>query len=121
MGSNQSAVDRQLPVKPVVFQILLALAEADAHGYGIITAVRERSNGRIRLETGPLYRHLRKLLDDGLVAEAADRPSDDDARRGAYYRLTKLGREIIEAESRRLSELLAQSRKLGFSTGKKSS
>ena len=116
MTSSQSAIDQQLPVKPVVFQILLALAEGDAYGYGVICAVREHSGGRIQLETGPFYRHLKKLLDHGLVAEATRRPADDDPRRGAYYRLTKLGREVVAAESRRLARLVAQSRKLGLMT-----
>ena len=119
MTPSRSAVDDHLPVKPVVFQILLALGEGEAYGYGIICAVREHSGGRIPLETGPFYRHLRKLLDNGLVAEALRRPAGDDPRRGAYYRLTKLGREVVSAESRRLAGLVAQSRKLGLMTGPK--
>lgn len=119
MTPSQSAADGHVPVKPVVFQILLALGEGDAYGYGIICAVREHSGGRIPLETGPFYRHLKKLLDNKLVAEATRRPAGDDPRRGAYYRLTKLGREVLAAESRRLAALVAQSRKLGFMTGQK--
>ncbi len=103
-----------LPLKPVVFHILLALAEGDAHGYGVIRGVRDRSEGRIRLESGPFYRHLRKLLDDGLVEETEERPPDDDARRGAYYRLTERGRGVLAAESARLAGLVAATRRLGI-------
>ena len=103
-----------LPLKPVVFQILLALAERESHGYGVIRSVRERSGGCIRLETGPFYRHLRKLMDGNLVQESDDRPLDDDSRRGAYYRLTPLGRRVAEAESRRLRVLLSLSEELGM-------
>jgi DNA-binding PadR family transcriptional regulator len=118
--SNTSAQspERHLPLKPVVFHILLALAERESHGYGVIQLVRERSQGRILLETGPFYRHLRKLLDGGLVEESDQRPSEDDRRRGVYYRLTKFGREVTEAESRRLAQLVSLSDDLGFDSGK---
>lgn len=111
-------VERQLPLKPVVFHILLALASADAHGYGVIQAVREASAGRIPLETGAFYRHLRKLLDDGLVEETPERPADDDPRRGAYYRLTSLGTQVLAAEGRRLADLVAATEALGLIPGR---
>lgn len=112
--------ERHLPLKPVVFHILLALAERESHGYGVIQLVRERSQERILLETGPFYRHLRKLLDAGLVEESEKRPAVDDPRRGVYYRLTKFGREVAEAESRRLARLLSLSDTLGLDSGKPS-
>jgi len=61
----------------------LKQAASDLHGYSVIQAVRERSEGRIQLQTGPFYRHLRKLMDDRLVNEAPSRPVDDDPRRGS--------------------------------------
>lgn len=106
--------ERHLPLKPVVFHILFALAEKDLHGYGVIQVVRESSEGRIQLQTGPFYRHLRKLIDQGLVGEAASGPPDDDPRRGAYYQLTTLGREVLCAEANRLSVLVSATRELGL-------
>ena len=107
-------IDRYLPLKPVVFHILLALADRDLHGYGIMQDVRARSEGRIRLETGPLYRHLRKLLEQGLVTETSARPSDADTRRGAYYQLSPVGRQVAAAEAGRLRALVAASDSLGL-------
>lgn len=106
--------DDHLPLKPVVLQILLSLAERDLHGYGVMQAVRKSSEGRIRLQTGPFYRHLKRLIDTGLVSEATKRPPGDDPRRGAYYRLTGLGREVLGAEMRRLSTLLSSAETLGL-------
>lgn len=103
-----------IPLKAVVFHVLLALAERDLHGYGVIKAVRERSDDRIQLETGAFYRHLKKLLAQGLVEEADERPHDVDARRGAYYRLTSFGRNVLAAESARLSQLVDTTRDLGI-------
>lgn len=108
------SVDRHLPLKPVVFHILLALAERDLHGYGVIQAVRERSEGRIHLQTGPFYRHLGRLMDAGMVEESEFRPPEDDPRRGAYYRLTPLGREVVAAEAKRLAALVSASEALGL-------
>jgi DNA-binding PadR family transcriptional regulator len=113
-GSNE--VEGYLPLKPVVFHILAALSESESHGYGVIRAVRDRSTGRIRLQTGAFYRHLRRLLEDGLVEEAGGGPPDDDPRRGAYYRLTAEGRAVVRAEWRRMAELVASTRELGLAS-----
>ncbi len=119
MSNRSAAVEAELPLKPVVLQILLALAElGTSHGYGVMQAVGERSKGRIRLATGPFYRHLARLLDGGLVEEAPARPKEDDPRRGAYYRLTARGRAVLRAEAHRLSGVLSLTEELGMLPGK---
>ena len=95
------------PLKPAVFHVLLALAEGATHGYAAMQAVREQSGGRIAIGTASFYRHLATLMDNGLVAEAAGRPADDDPRRGAYYRLTPRGMRVLAAERNRLAALVA--------------
>ena len=101
-------MDMSEPLKPAVLHILLALADEDRHGYAIMQAVREQSQGAIPLRTGSFYRHLSNLIDAGLVAEAAAPrgPRADDPRRGAYYRLTTRGRDTLHAERARLVALL---------------
>lgn len=120
-SSPSDRTESHLPLKPVVFHILLALAEGDSHGYGVIQSVRERSDGRIHLETGGFYRHLRKLLEEGLVEESGYRPEDDDPRRGAYYRLTELGGAVLAAEWKRLEGLVAATAGLAAIRGEGSS
>ena len=112
------SADLFLPLKPVVFHILLALAEQESHGYGVIQTVRDRSGGRVKLETGPFYRHLKKLMNGRLVEESDRRPENDDSRRGAYYRLTSLGREVVTAETRRMAGLVSLTEELGLSLKK---
>lgn len=109
---NREQTEQHLPLKAVVFHILFALAEGDSHGYGVIRRVRDRSEGRIHLKTGPFYRHLRKLLDEQLVLEVDARPPDDDPRRGTYYRISELGREVLAAERQRLAQLLSATEEL---------
>jgi DNA-binding PadR family transcriptional regulator len=104
---NISIMDISLPLKPAVLHILLALAEEDRHGYAIMQAVREQSRGAVPLRTGSFYRHLSTLIREGLVTEAPTRPSEDDPRRGAYYRLTDEGRRVLAAERQRLLDLVA--------------
>jgi DNA-binding PadR family transcriptional regulator len=111
---NASEADRHLPLKPVVFHILLALVEKDLHGYGVIQEVRERSEGRIQLQTGPFYRHLKKLMDAGIIDETSQRPAEDDPRRGSYYQLTLFGRDVVRAEAGRLATLVSASAALGL-------
>ena len=115
--STSEPIEAHLPLKPAVFHILLALAEGDSHGYGVMKAVRARSDGLVNLTTGPFYRHLERLLNGGLVEESDARPQDDDPRRGSYYRLTELGREVLAAEARRLAELVAATAELGLIAG----
>jgi DNA-binding PadR family transcriptional regulator len=100
-----------LPLSPAVFHILLALADAERHGYGIIKEVEARTEGRVRLGPGTLYGSIKRMLDEGLIEESAERPDaelDDERRR--YYRLTTFGRRAASAEAERLSGLVAVAR-----------
>jgi DNA-binding PadR family transcriptional regulator len=96
-----------LPLKPHWFHLLLSLADQEQHGYGIMQEVLQRTSGKVRLWPATLYGTLKRLLDAKLIDESAARPAaeEDDARR-KYYRLTPLGRRVLEAESERLEELV---------------
>ena len=108
MGEDKrSTIEAYLPVKPVILQILLALHGTELHGYGVIQSVRTQSSGQLRLSNGAFYRHLAWLLKRGLVAESASRPRDADPRRGAHYRLTKLGEQVLSAEGGRIKGVLS--------------
>ncbi len=113
MNDDRVEVTSLLPVKSTVFLILLALAEEPRHGYGIMLDVKRRSDGTVNLGTSHLYRHLKRLLEDTLVEEVSPEADGDDPRR-RYYRLTDFGRELLEAESTRLKNLVEQSQPLGF-------
>src|SRR5690348_10763672 len=95
-----------LPLKPHWFHVLLSLADAEQHGYGIMQEILERTHGKVRLWPATLYGSLKRLTDEDLIEESGERPpaEDDDARR-RYYRLTPLGRAVLAAESRRLEGL----------------
>ena len=98
-----------LPLKPLVFQVLLALAAGERHGWSLVRDVQERGFGRIM--PGNFYRTLRTMLGDGLIEESPDRPEpdeDDDRRR--YFRLTALGTAVAAAEARRLEALVIDAR-----------
>lgn len=97
-----------LPLKPVDLQLLLVLAEGERHGYALVQAVEERTDGLVALDPGNLYRLLKRLLAEGLVAESERRPAADLAgERRRYYRLTALGDRVLAAELRRLQALVA--------------
>jgi DNA-binding PadR family transcriptional regulator len=104
-------IRRQKRVEPLnhsEFLILLALADGERHGYGIMQEVEERSAGTVRLGPGTLYGAIKRMLAAGLIEESAKRPvsKDDDDRRRCYYRLTRLGRKIAAEEARRLASLV---------------
>lgn len=96
-----------LPLKPHRFHVLLSLADQEQHGYGIMQEVLQRTGGKVRLWPATLYGTLKRLIDEELIEESDERPSPeiDDARR-RYYRLTRLGRRVLAAESRRLEDLV---------------
>jgi DNA-binding PadR family transcriptional regulator len=105
-----------VPLRPPVFEILLTLGEGARHGYGIIQALRDPAGAGLRIETGPLYRHLKRLFEAGLIEQTGEPPAgtSDDDRRTAYYSLTPLGRAVVQAEASRLAGLVRQTRRLGL-------
>jgi DNA-binding PadR family transcriptional regulator len=95
---------------PLSHAILLALADADRHGYGIIKEVERQTEGALRPGTGTLYTALQRLQDEGLIAESPRRPARDDDARRKYYRITPAGRALARAETLRLVRLVAIAR-----------
>lgn len=98
-----------MPLKPEVFEVLAALSARDLHGYAILKEIEERG---VLIAPSLLYRKLRRLLEDGLVVETdpTARSGDwEDPRRRTYH-LTSLGREVVEAEARRIVELAESER-----------
>lgn len=96
------------PLTPAVFQILLALAGGERHGYGLMQEVLAQTGGTFRLGPGTLYGSIKRMLADGLIEESGARPDpalDDERRR--YYRLTPFGRQVAAAETARLAQLVA--------------
>ena len=102
------------PLTPAMFHVLLALAGDDLHGYAILKDVELRTDGEVKLSTGTLYGIIKRLLNDGLIAERRERPPRYDDERRRYYRLTSTGREVAAAEAERLEKVvaLARSRRL---------
>jgi DNA-binding PadR family transcriptional regulator len=93
-----------LPLTPVSFEILLALAGGEQHGYAVMLDIERRTGGAISLYAGSLYRALNRLLEAGLIEELDERPDprDEDERR-RYYRLTQKGLQVARGEARRLA------------------
>jgi DNA-binding PadR family transcriptional regulator len=108
---------RFLPLKTQWFHILLSLAGGEQHGYAIMQEVLERTGGKVRLWPATLYGAIKRLVEADLITESAQRPARevDDARR-RYYRLTPLGRRVLDAECDRLEELVLAIRGKGMVT-----
>ena len=107
MGDLTSEIDDLLPLTPTVFHILLALADQERHGYGIMQEVTAMTQNQVRMGPGTLYGSIKRMLKANLIEESDERPDpelDDERRR--YYRLTILGRRVLAAEARRLSALI---------------
>jgi DNA-binding PadR family transcriptional regulator len=101
-----------LPLTPLAFQVLLALADRDRHGYDIIKEVDTRTDGLIRLRSGTLYTLLQRLLAEGLILESDHRPDpEDDDQRRRYYAVTPFGRAVLTAEARRLESAIGEARR----------
>jgi DNA-binding PadR family transcriptional regulator len=96
----------RLPLKPIELLILTMLSAGERHGYGLRQDIVDHTEGRIALEAGNLYRHIRKLESDGLVAETEPRAAANDDERRIYYRLLPFGRRVLAAEMARLGALM---------------
>ena len=104
-----------LPLHKDTFQILVALAAHERHGYSILQDIAARTEGRQNISPSTLYTAIRRMLDSGLIEELDERPdpeSDDQRRR--YYRITDFGRRVAIAEARRLERLLSDARATGL-------
>jgi DNA-binding PadR family transcriptional regulator len=103
---------QRLPLPPTELHILLALLDAERHGYGIKQEVAERTAGEVRLGPGTLYGAIKRMLAAGTIEESSRRPdpAEDDARR-RYYRITSFGREVAAAEARRMEQLVGLARR----------
>jgi len=108
MSPTEPTQDMPLPLTPAVFHILLALADGERHGYGIMQAIATFTEGTMRLGPGTLYRSLKAMLASGLIVASDERPDpalDDERRR--YYRLTEAGERAAATEVQRLTRLVA--------------
>ena len=116
-AAADDAADLAAPVTPAVFHILLALADGESHGYGIMQEVEQFTNGDKQLGPGTLYRSIQRMVVDGLIQELAialHGEADDDRRR--YYRLTPKGLAVAGAEAQRLAGLVNAARTRGLLT-----
>ena len=107
-------------ITPPVFHILLALADEERHGYGIMQDVARQTNDALQLGPGTLYGCLKRMLAAGLVEESDMRPDpalDDERRR--YYRMTALGRRAVKAEVQRLANAVSAARTKKIPAGAK--
>ena len=103
--------DTLLPLTPGMFQVLIALADGEKHGYAIIKEVARRTDGHVKLSAATLYTIIRRFVQEGVVAESNERPDpalDDERRR--YYRLTPFGRRVARAEAARMETALGMAR-----------
>jgi DNA-binding PadR family transcriptional regulator len=94
-----------------MFQVLVALADGEKHGYAILKEVSRRTDGKVTLRAGTLYTAIKRFVNDGLIKESSERPDpalDDERRR--YYKLTDQGRAVAVAEAERLTETVQQAR-----------
>jgi DNA-binding PadR family transcriptional regulator len=107
MKSHAGDPESLLPLSPAAFHILLALVDGERHGYGIMQETARRSDGRVILGPGTLYRSIRRLLADGLIVESDERPVPElDDERRHYYRITPFGLRVAGAEAERLAALV---------------
>ncbi len=101
----QDEIQNLLPLTPTVFHMLLALADGEKHGYGIMKAVEVETQGQMQIRTGSLYGSIRRMMEGGLIEEMDERPDPDmDDERRRYYGLTGFGRRVLTAEAERIAQ-----------------
>ena len=114
-GEERREPEDLLPLTPAALNILLALADQERHGYGIMQEVRRRTGGKMRLGPGTLYGSIKRMLENRMIEESDERPDpelDDERRR--YYRLTEFGQQVAAAEVGRLEDLVRSAHSKGI-------
>lgn len=109
MTQDRDRIDRFLPLKPFVLDVLLELADGKRHGWSLIRDLQQRDGGE-RILPANFYRTLRALRDDGLIEEAKGDGGEDRAERRQYFSLTMLGTRVARAEVKRLEALVVDPR-----------
>jgi DNA-binding PadR family transcriptional regulator len=109
MRTTTSAKEGLFPPSAPALHILLALADGERHGYGIIEEVERCTAGAIRLLPGSLYTTIKRMLTRGLIARCSGASSGTTRDGRQFYRITKLGREVTEAQRRRIATLVGHS------------
>jgi DNA-binding PadR family transcriptional regulator len=106
-AASDAEVEALVPLPRLAFQILLALAKCEGHGYAIAKEVERNTDGRTKPSTGSLYLSMEKLHTQSLIEKVEARPDDgkQDARR-RYFRITPLGRRVARAETERMLRLV---------------
>jgi DNA-binding PadR family transcriptional regulator len=104
-NADERTPEPLLPLTPAVFNILLALADGEKHGYAIMQEIESQTGGIMHMGPGTLYGSIQRMLKDNLIAEAQKQaePAHGEERR-RYYRLTGFGQRVLEAETRRLEQ-----------------
>ena len=107
--------EQHLALRHAHYLILISLAEGELHGYALKKVIGLRTDGRVQLGAGSLYRSLGQLVDRGLIEKSGHKPDGilEDERR-TYFRLTPKGRDAAAAETERLARLVADARALGI-------
>ena len=108
MPASTQSPESFLPLTQPIFHILLALAGGEKHGYAIMQEIEAITQAQFKLGPATLYSSIKRMLSAGLIEESDDRPDPEmDDQRRRYYHLTGLGGQVLEAESRRLANLVA--------------
>ena len=108
------------PISRTALHILLAIGPEERHGYAVMHEIARLTEGAVRLGPGAIYTTIKRLLADGLIEEADERPDPEvDDQRRRYYRLTGLGRAVAAAEVQRLDTLVAAARPWALETVRK--
>jgi DNA-binding PadR family transcriptional regulator len=99
-------VKEYLPLTETSFFILLSIAASPKHGYAIMKDVEAMSEQRVVLATGTLYSALKRMLEDGWIERVEVALTNGELRERKLYKLTDLGRKILDAEIDRLHKLV---------------
>jgi DNA-binding PadR family transcriptional regulator len=93
-----------IPLTPAVFYVMLSLSSGPKHGYAIMHEATTLSEGSFKMGPATLYTTIQRLVAFYLIVETAEEPAEDSRRR--YYDLTESGRQLLEAEVKRMNSVL---------------
>ncbi len=111
-------IEAWLPLNSIDFLVLAVLTDGERHGYGIVKEITDRTDGRVKLRPGNLYRVVDRLMERGVVEARSKKAPDSTGEPRQHYGITRFGRKVVAAHTELFVDVVAASTRLKYAANR---